>query len=127
METDQKQSLDTRLYAFALAIVRCVQTLPSDVALRELGKQLVRSGTSVTANVVEARAASSRKDYINFYTHALKSANETVLWLNLIKDCARTPIPNINDLAKEASQIANILGASVRTMKDNLRKASQKI
>ena len=51
-----------------------------------MGKQLLRSGTSILANYVEANSASSRKDFINFFTYSLKSANESKVWLSLLKD-----------------------------------------
>ena len=123
MKQDFKRDLEGRLYKFAVQIVRLVQSLPADTASRELGRQLVRSGTSVTANVVEARAASSRKDYINFYTHALKSANETTLWLHLMKDTLNARTDRYSELANESQEIANILGASVRTMKRNTKSS----
>ena len=87
-----------------------------------MGKQLIRSGTSVTANVIEAGSASSRKDYINFYTHALKSANETKFWISLLMDSGRLKSEKTNTLLKETEEIANILGASIKTMKNNLAK-----
>ncbi|MDD3888139.1 MAG: four helix bundle protein, partial [Patescibacteria group bacterium] len=51
-----------------------------------ISKQLLRSGTSILANYVEANSASSKKDFINFFTHSLKSANESKVWLTLLRD-----------------------------------------
>lgn len=81
--------------------------------------QVVRNGTSVGANFFEASAASSRKDYINYFRHALKSANETRFWLALINDTGsitqRLKLDS-NELRKETAEIANILGSSIITM-----------
>lgn len=85
-------------------------------------RQVIRGGTSIGANYFEASAASSKKDYINFFRHALKSANETRFWLGLVNDTGS--VPNIlkvdlEDLRKETHEIANILAASIITMTKN--------
>jgi four helix bundle protein len=64
-----KKELDKRLYRYAVDIVRCVDNFSKDVSSQVIAKQLIRSGTSVVANVVEAKGASSKKDYIKFYLH----------------------------------------------------------
>ena len=84
-----------------------------------IAKQLVRSGTSVVANIAEAKGASSRKDYINFYTYSLKSANESKLWLGLARDTGKLPKKVVDPILKETIEISNILGASIITMKKN--------
>jgi four helix bundle protein len=66
-----------RTYAFALGIIRFIENLPKDYICQILGKQLLRSATSIGANIIEARASSSKRDFINFFSHSLKSANET--------------------------------------------------
>jgi len=93
---------------------------PRDISGQVIAKQLVRSETSGVANIVEAKVASSKKDYINFYTHSLKSANESKLWLGLARDTKKIPKTEANVLLKETSEIANILGASIITMKKNI-------
>ena len=59
-----KKEIDTRLYKYAIEIVRCVDRFSKDISGQVIARQLIRSGTSVVANVVEAKGASSRKDYI---------------------------------------------------------------
>lgn len=114
-----KQEFNKRIYKYALDIVKFVGKLPKDTATQVLVKQLVRSGTSVSANIIEAQSASSKKDYINFYTHALKSANESKLWISLIRDTAdKTNKEDAEILLKETIEIAKILGASIITMKN---------
>lgn len=75
-----------RLYAWVLRLLKFVTALPKNVVNEILIKQLIRSGTSVLANYIEANSASSRKDFIIFFTHSLKSANESKVWLTLIRD-----------------------------------------
>lgn len=82
-----------------------------------MAKQLLRSATSIGANVIEAQAASSRKDFTNFFSYALKSANETKFWLCLLEDSAKIPRAAITPLLDEATQLANILASSIMTLK----------
>ena len=79
--------------------------------------QLLRSTTGIGANVIEAQAASSTKDYTNFFTYALKSANECKFWLGLLRDSGRGDKKTVNKLLKEATEIANILATSILTLK----------
>lgn len=82
-----------------------------------MGKQLLRSGTSVLANYVEANSASSKKDFINFFTHSLKSANESKVWLALLRDTRKSSAAEVGPLLKELEEIANILASSILTLK----------
>ncbi len=80
MENDSgkfKSEFKQRLYRWVLRLIKFIDQLPKDTTCNVLGKQLLRSGTSVLANYVEANSASSKKDFINFFTHSLKSANES--------------------------------------------------
>lgn len=79
--------------------------------------QLLRAVTSIGANVVEAQASSSRKEFIKFYEIALKSANETLYWLAILRDGTAVNKEKVNAFIQEAKELANILGASVLTLK----------
>jgi len=114
---DYKVEFNKRIYKYALNIVRFVGKLPKEISTQVLAKQLVRSGTSVSANIIEAQSASSKKDYINFYIIALKSANESKLWISLIRDISEINKEEADKLLEETIEIAKILGASVITMK----------
>lgn len=113
-----KQEFNKRIYKYALDIIKFVGKLSKDVSMQVLVKQLVRSGTSVSANIIEAQSASSKRDYINFYTHALKSANESKLWISLIRDIDKTNREEAVKLLSETTEIAKILGKSIITMKN---------
>ena len=82
-----------------------------------MGKQLLRSGTSILANYIEALSASSKRDFINFFTHSLKSANESKLWLTLLRDMIKGDEKELAWLLKELVEIANILASSLLTLK----------
>lgn len=119
MSDDFKNDFNKRIYKYALNVIKFVDKLPKDSTSQVMAKQLIRSGTSVSANIIEAKAASSKKDYINFYLHALKSANESKLWIGLLRDSGKIETVDANELLNETTEIAKILGASVVTMKKN--------
>ena len=110
-----------RALKFAVDVIRFTKTLPKERAYWIITDQLIRSACSIGANMTEAGSASSKKDYINFYSHALKSANETIYWLNLLKELIPNSKP-IDNLLKEAEEFCRILAASIITMKKNSKK-----
>jgi four helix bundle protein len=112
-----KDEFKRRVYKLALDVIRLVDRLPVEQASRIISDQLLRSTTSIGANVIEAQAASSRKDYINFFAHALKSANECKFWLELLRDSGRGDKDSVNRLLREATEIANIMATSILTLK----------
>jgi len=67
-------------------LLKFVGKLPKSSVVDIIIKQLIRSGTSILANYIEANSASSRKDFINFFTHSLKSSNESKVWITLLRD-----------------------------------------
>jgi four helix bundle protein len=116
---DFKNAFYARAYRYAIEIINFVEKIQrNDNAGQIIGKQLLRSGTSVTANLVEAKSASSKKDYINFYTHSLKSANESKLWIGLLRDTKKANHTESEKILKETGELANILAASIITMKN---------
>ena len=112
-----KDDFKRRLYAFALKLIEFIDKLPKDSVSYRLGDQLLRSGTSVIANYVEARAASSRKDFTNFFNMALKSANESKLWLALLRDSGRAKASDVQWFLDELDEISKILASSILTLK----------
>lgn len=108
-----------RIYKFILRLIKFIETLPkNDDLCRVARDQLIRSGTSLGANYVEAIAGSSKKDFTNFLCHSLKSANESKFWLALLRDSNKGDKAEINELLKELIEIANILGSSIKTLKN---------
>lgn len=112
-----KKEFKKRLYNWVLNLIKFLDQLPKDGTTNIMSNQLLRSGTSILANYVEAGAASSRKDFINFYNHSLKSANESKVWLSLLKDAGRGDI-DINILLDELTEISNIIASSIITLKN---------
>jgi len=115
---EYKKDIKQRTFEFSLAVIGLLEKLPNTYIYQILGKQLLRSATSIGANVIEAQAGSSLKDFMNFYFIALKSANETIYWLELIKAKSDNQSANgINDLINENIEISKIIGASIVTLK----------
>ena len=112
-------SMDTRkrTYLFSVNMIKFIDELPRDRSTEIIAKQLIRSSTSIGANVTEAKSSSSRRDYINFFNHALKSANETKYWLELLKDTGKSKKEFGDKLILEANELANILASSILTLK----------
>jgi len=110
-----------RSYLYALGVIQFIDSLDKkDITTPIIAKQLLRSATSIGANIIEAQAGSSKKDFTNFFNHALKSANESIFWLNLLIDSKKSDTLYAEKLLKETTEIANILGSSVLTLKKNI-------
>jgi four helix bundle protein len=117
MQKRKDNDLGKRSYLFALKIIKFLEKLPKDYISQTIGKQLLRSATSIGANIVEAQAGSSRKDFTNFYATALKSANESRFWLGILRDSGKSSSDKLTSLMSELTEIANILAASLLTLK----------
>ena len=106
-----------RLYSFVIDLVKLLDKLPRDSTTKIFVDQLIRSSSSILANYIEAQAASSRKDFINFIHHSLKSANESKVWVSILKDTQRISEKDADYFLNELHEIANILGSSLITLK----------
>lgn len=115
---DNREQLKYRAYKFSINIIRLAKNLPNQKIYWIIMDQLVRSATSIGANTIEAQSASSKRDFIKFFEIALKSANETRYWLGILRDATEADKEAVNELLEEAKQLANILGASLLTLKN---------
>lgn len=116
------QNFKMRSYKLTLAVMKLIETLPNRKSYWSLADQLFRSTSSIGANIIEAKSASSRKDFIKFYEIALKSANETKFWLCLIRDSKCGDINLANQLLKETEELSKIIAASILTLKGKREK-----
>ncbi|OGG45375.1 hypothetical protein A2673_01120 [Candidatus Kaiserbacteria bacterium RIFCSPHIGHO2_01_FULL_50_13] len=120
MENDKekfKKEFKARLYVLTLRIVRFVDAMPRGMVSEVMGKQLLRSGTSVLANYIEAQSASSKKDFTNFFTHSLKSANESKVWITLLRDTNKVSKSDAEALLSALSEAARVIASSILTLK----------
>jgi len=112
-----KNEFKARLYKFTLKLIEFIDNLPSDNISKRIGDQLLRSGTSILGNFIEGQAASSKKDFTNFFNISLKSANESKLWLALLRDSGRVKNENTLWLLGELNEISNIFASSILTLR----------
>jgi four helix bundle protein len=120
MQSDKlkfKKEFNKRLIHFSLEIIKLCQEIRKDRNLWSIADQLIRSATSIGANVIEARASSSKLDYLKFFQIALKSANETKYWLILVLETMPNLKNKVKILLKEVNEISNIIAAGILTMK----------
>lgn len=113
-----KSEFKKRLYAFVLRLIKFIGSLDMrDPVCRVVGDQLTRSGTGILGTYIEGQSASSRKDFTNFFNHALKSANESKVWVAVLKDSGKCTVTEAEWLLKELEEIAKILASSILTLK----------
>ena len=112
-----RHKLVERAYNLAKEVMKLVDKFPQKRASWVITDQLLRSSTSIGANIIEAQAASSRKDFINFLHHALKSGNETLFWLVLSKELDTKLENGITKLERETKELVKILSSSLLTLK----------
>jgi four helix bundle protein len=106
-----------RLYIFVLKILKLVQSIESKTVSRILVDQVVRSATSILANFVEGQASSSRREFVNFMQISLKSANETKVWITLLRDTGTITVEDSVIILKENIEIAKVLASIVISTK----------
>lgn len=112
--------LKDKSYAFAIEIVKLSQILVADSKEFIMSKQLVKSGTAIGALLREAEFAQSKKDFINKMSIALKEANETVYWIDLLKDTGHIKTQNHKSLVSDCKEIVAMLVSSIKTTKSRM-------
>ena len=107
--------LCARTRAFALRIIKLMQALPRTPASEVIGKQILRSATSVGANYRAACRAQTKPVFVAKMSIVIEEADETVYWLELIRDAELIKAEKLSDLLDEAEQILKIMIASRKT------------
>lgn len=108
-----------RTKVFALRIIRLYAALPKSTEAQVIGKQVLRSGTSVGAHCREANRGRSKAEFISKMTGALMELDETTYWLELLVDAEIIPGSRLSELQQEANELTAILVASLNTAKRN--------
>ena len=112
--------LHQKSYAFAIRIVKMfLHFTDCDWKLQAIYKQVLRSGTSISANVHESEFAQSPSDFISKLHIALKEANETMNWLNLLHDTDFLDDKGFESMAADCNEIMALLVSSIKTTKKN--------
>ena len=111
------ESFQTRGFRFACDIVRLYVDLTKRPGFPvHMARQVVRSGTSVGANLEEAKAAQSRRDLLAKFSIALKEARETLYWLRLLRATDLAPASLLAPLITEADELVAVLTTSRRKL-----------
>jgi len=113
----QSEELRQRTKKFAIRVVRMFKALPRSVEAQVIGKQILRSGTSVAANYRAACRARSRAEFVAKIGVVAEEADETVFWLELLVETDTVPSSKLGELMSEAKQLAAIFTASQSTAK----------
>ncbi len=113
-----KCNLKERCYKLSLEIIALTDNLPNKRSAWVITDQLIRSTTSVGANLVEANSSSSRLEFKKFNEIALKSANESKYWLGLLRDSKLSEESKINRLLDEITEISNMIASGVIRLKN---------
>jgi four helix bundle protein len=113
MATEKPEDIKDRTFRIALTIIALVESLPNTASANTIGRQLIRSGTSIGAHVEEATAAHTKNDFIYRMGVALREARETFYWLRLLDASRLLEQRPLTDVLQESDEITRILGAIV--------------
>jgi four helix bundle protein len=115
IEKMNPEDLKARCKLFSLRVIRLVRALPDDKIGRPIANQLIRSGTSVSANYRAACLAKSRADFVSKVGTAVEEADESALWMELIIEDQILPREKVQQLWQEAIELTAIFCASIKT------------
>ncbi len=116
-EFQYREDLKSRTKSFALRVIRLSQSLPKTLEASVIGKQLLRSGTSVAANYRAACRARSNAEFYSKISIVIEEADETLFWLELLQDAAIINPALLQDLCKESEEIIKIMVTARRNSK----------
>lgn len=124
MNENKDNIIVKKSYSFALEIIRIYKYLINDKKEFVLSKQLLRSGTSIGANIHEAIASESKKDFIHKLGTGVKEARETSYWLNLLKDSDYINNEQFKILNDNCDELVRILNSIILTTKERYFKTA---
>ena len=122
MENDKPQDLRTRTSDFALRIIKLYVSLPKTTEAQVIGKQVLRSGTSIGAHYREGYRAKSDADIVNKFENALQELDETDYWLELLIKSNIVPAKKVESLCKETNELLAIFTTIVTKIKKRMGK-----
>ncbi|MBI3123951.1 MAG: four helix bundle protein [Ignavibacteriales bacterium] len=109
-----------KAFGFSIRIVKLYKyLLQKDKSYEPLYKQLLRSGTSIGANVSEAQSAPTKKDFINKLSISLKESRETEYWIRLLKETEIINQQEYDSLIKDCDELERLLTSSIKTAREN--------
>ena len=115
---EKENVVKDKSYKFAVRIVKACQYLVKEKKEYVLSRQLLKSGTSIGANIEEAIGGQSRRDFFAKLTISYKEARETRYWIKLLRDTEYFDITTADSLLKDINELLKILSRILKTMKD---------
>ena len=119
-----RSELEKRTKAFAIAVIRFVDKVPTNKAAQLMGGQLLRSATSIGANYREASRAESRRDFVHKVAIVAKEATESLYWIELFEEAMIGNREHVKQLSNECNQLVAIFIRMGKTAKENLARQS---
>ena len=113
----RRSDLRARTKDFALQVIRLYSSLPKTTEAQVIGRQLLRSGTSVGAHYREAKRARSSAEFVSKIEGGLQELEETVYWLELLAEAKIAGTPQLGKLLQEAEELTSIFVSSAKTAK----------
>ena len=113
-----EQAVQNKSFQFAVRIVKLCKYLREEKKEYILTKQLLRSGTSIGANIVEAQQAQSKSDFVHKLSIALKEAAETTYWLKLLNATEYLSDKEMQSIAPECAELEKLLTAIIKRIKE---------
>lgn len=117
LNQNSKMEVKYRAFYLSINIIKFLESLGQKDYVRIISNQLIRCVTSVGANLAEAKASSSKREFLNYFQISLKSANEAKYWLAMFKELLPEKTKEIDNFIQEITEISRIIGTSVLTMK----------
>lgn len=125
-EREKPEDLKSRTRRFALRVIRLYSALPKETVAQVIGKQLLRSGTSVGAHYREGTRARSDAEFISKIEGALQELEESIYWMELLVESKIMEWARIQDLMNEADELVAILVTSVKNVKGRRNDSARK-
>jgi four helix bundle protein len=112
-----KNTFKKRLYGFVLKLIEFIDNLHKDNVSYRIGDQLLRSGTSILGNYVEAQSAASKREFIKYFNISLRSTNESKMWIALLRDSERAKSEQVQWFLDELDELSKVFASSILTAK----------
>ena len=117
-DTNTKKNIfKKRLYNFVLKLIEFLDDLPKDNVSYRIGDQLLRSGTSILGNYVEAQSAASKREFVKYFNISLRSTNESKLWIAILRDSKRAKSEQVQWFLNELDEFSKVFASSILTAK----------
>jgi four helix bundle protein len=124
---NSKSIIANKAYSFALNVIDTYKELVQEKKEFVLSKQILRSGTSIGANINEALSSESKRDFVHKLSIALKEARETVYWINLLHDSKYLTTAQFENINTKCAEILKMLTSIIKTTKEKYFTQNSKL